>query len=76
MYSKLSAVKNRGGRPRELKKPHQMHLYVEADFAVAVKRMAAALARERGEPVSISQAITAAVADSPLFQVAKRPKEK
>jgi hypothetical protein len=49
-----------------------MHLYVEADFAGDVQRMADALSRERAEPVSLSQAVTAAVKASPLFRKAVR----
>ena len=60
-------VKRSRGRPNVLRKAYRLNLYVEADFAADLKRLARYLETKHGQPFSVSQAISAVVQRSREF---------
>lgn len=59
------------GRPNVLRKAYRLNLYVEADFAADLKRLARYLKAKHGRPFSVSQAISAVVQRSREFRAMK-----
>ncbi len=62
-------TKKRGrGRPREIGTPTRLNLYVDSPVRADLERLSREVAHERGEPVSIAEALTVAVAESPRLK--------
>jgi hypothetical protein len=64
-------VKRARGRPNVLRKAYRLNLYVEADFAADLKRLARYLKAKHGRPFSISQAISIVTQRSLEFRAMK-----
>ena len=65
-------AKRARGRPNVLRKAYRLNLYVEADFAADLKRLARYLKAKYGRPFSVSQAISAVVQRSREFRAIKK----
>ncbi len=64
-------AKRSRGRPNVLRQAYRLNLYVEADFAADLKRLARYLKAKHGRPFSISQAISTVVQRSREFRAMK-----
>jgi hypothetical protein len=60
------------GRPNVLRKAYRLNLYVEADFAADLKRLARYLKARHARPFSISRAISTVVQGSREFRAMKK----
>ena len=65
-------AKRSRGRPNVLREAYRLNLYVEADFAANLKRLARYLKAKHGRPFSVSQAISAVVERSREFGAMKK----
>ncbi len=56
------------GRPREIATPRRLNLYVEAEAAEHLARLAKELSQDTRRPVSLARALASAVGESPRFK--------
>lgn len=64
----MSDDRRQPGRPREISFPYRLNLYVESTLVSDLARFARELSQKEGEPVSLAQALSTAIYESPRFR--------